>query len=341
MKKLSFVFFAVLLIASGVVISYQRALSEPIDSNPNGADFKVGRGENVETIGQNLFEARLISSTYLFRYYVWSNGLANKLQAGSFNIKPRLNLKETVATLMAAKRESKRILIREGETIEDMAAAFASSSLFAADDFLAVTGNPLTSQEPAEDIAGRYGFLADKPKSASLEGYLFPDTYDFEVGATPEAASVKMLDNFNRKLTPELRAKIKAQGRTIYETVIMASLVEKEVQTLEDMRIVSGIFWSRLSIGQALQSDATLSYILRDTTDAHTLEQLKSESPYNSYRYKGLPPTPISNPGINAIVAAIEPTPTSYNFFLTGKDGKVHYAKTFAEHIANKNKYLK
>ena len=140
----------------------------------------------------------------------------------------------------------------------------------------------------------------------------------------------------------QLNPSILKKNKSIGEIMIMASIVEKEVQTLEDMKIASGIFWKRISNGQRLESDAPLSYILQDTNDQHSGRDLELDSPYNTYRFIGLPPTPISNPGLNAISAAIYPTASKYNFFLTVTiDGKkkVIYSATFEEHVANRHKY--
>jgi UPF0755 protein len=157
-----------------------------------------------------------------------------------------------------------------------------------------------------------------------------------------------MLENFDRKLTSELREEIERQGKSIYDVIIMASLIEKEAPINyndpenRDARIVSDIFWGRLEIGQALESDATLSYWFGDTNPAHSGEELAVGTPYNSYKYRGLPPTPICNPGIKAIEAAIYPIDTDYNYFLTSLDGEnIYYARTYKEHLDNKYKYLK
>jgi UPF0755 protein len=139
-----------------------------------------------------------------------------------------------------------------------------------------------------------------------------------------------------------MRKDILAQNKNIQEIIVMASIIEREVQTPEDMKLVSGVFWNRLKIGQRLQSDAPLSYILQDTNDQHSGKDLEFDSPYNTYRYAELPPGPIANPGVNAIDASIHPTMSDYNFFLTvNVDGikKVIYSKNFEEHVKNRQKY--
>lgn len=198
------------------------------------------------------------------------------------------------------------------------------------------------------DFSNEFSFLKDKPSYYSLEGFLFPDTYRVYEDASTTDIVYKMLSNFDKKLTPQMRADIAAQGKTIYEIVIMASLIEKEApidysdSENKDARMVSDIFWGRLKSGQALQSDATLTYLLADNNASHSGADLEIDSPYNTYKYKGLPPTPICNPGAKALEAAIYPIKTDYNYFLTSRDGKnIYYAKTYEEHLNNKYKYLK
>ena len=165
-------------------------------------------------------------------------------------------------------------------------------------------------------------------KTAGLEGYLFPDTYLFLPGAETEQIIGTMRDNFQKKA-----------GDVGQDTVIMASLIEKEVPDSDDRKIVSGILWKRLEIGMPLQVDAVFPYI---TGRQKVLsDDLKIDSLYNTYFYKGLPPGPISNPGLDAIEAARNPKESPYLYYLSGRDGKTHFAKTFAEHLKNKEKYLK
>ena len=165
-------------------------------------------------------------------------------------------------------------------------------------------------------------------KTEKLEGYLFPDTYLFLPFAETEQIIGTMTDNFKNKA-----------GDIGRDIVIMASLIEKEVPDSDDRKIVSGILWKRLKLGMALQVDAVFPYI---TGKQKVLsDDLKIDSPYNTYLHKGLPPGPIANPGLDAIIAARNPQETSYLYYLSGNDGKTHFAKTFSEHLRNKEKYLK
>jgi UPF0755 protein len=227
------------------------------------------------------------------------------------------------------------------------------------------TSDSSLSNLKIKDFKQKYSFLSDAPDEASLEGYLFPDTYFFNC-LEPEVICVdgepriskcnkgdlegivnKILSNFDQKLTSDLREEIKKQDKTIFEIVIMASILEKEVQTFEDKKIVSGIFWKRIEEGIPLQSCATIAYVLN--RDGWTFSEMQTsiaknkdiESPYNTYKYKDIPPGPISNPGIDSIKAAVFPEFTGYNYFLTDPEtGATIFSQTLEKHNQNIVKYF-
>ncbi len=244
------------------------------------------------------------------------------------------------------------IQIPEGWTNRDIGQYFSRLGKWTSEDLYEAVGQTSYDvcggkRQTDRDWKKEYSFLADKPDCASLEGYLFPDTYRLYASSTVEEAVSRMLDNFDKKLDDSLRKEIKLQGKTINDVIIMASLIEKEApisySDKENLaaRMISGIFWRRLKNGQRLESDATLSYILEDKKDQHSGEELDNSSPYNTYRKAGLPPGPICNPGLVAIEAAIYPIRSDYNFFLTDQNGNVYYARTYEEHLRNKYKYLR
>jgi len=172
------------------------------------------------------------------------------------------------------------------------------------------------------------------------EGFLFPDTYFFSENVTVEEVENTMIANFNKKIAPS-RGEIEMSGHTERDIVIMASILEKEATTEEDKALVSGVLWKRISRGMPLQVDATFLYLLGKKSSELTVDDLKMNSAYNTYRNKGLPAGPIGNPGIVAIRAAIHPTTSPYLYYLSDDNGVMHYAKTFEEHVANKEKYLR
>ena len=265
-----------------------------------------------------------------------------------------------LATYRSAKNEPAKIIpaaeenavLLEGWTNEDIDKYFKESAKWQGDEFFLAAGyknvyGKANKQEFTRDFSKEFSFLSDKPENLSLEGYLFPDTYRIYSSSTPEEIIFKMLNNFDKKLTPKMREDIKESGKTIHEILTMASIIEKEAPIYaqsdsKEAKIISGIFWNRVNINMGLQSDATLSYIYNDKKPVHSGKELEIDSAYNTYKYRGLPPGPIANPGIIAIEAAIYPSKTNYYYFLTTLDGSaIYYAKTYEEHLKNKYKYLK
>ncbi len=171
------------------------------------------------------------------------------------------------------------------------------------------------------------------------EGYLFPDTYYFAKDTDANAIISHLRETFDVRVR-ELLPQIASSGHTLQEIVIMASLIEKETRTPESRRTVSGILWKRIGLGMPLQVDAVFGYIHDRDTYSPSFEELRVDSPYNTYTNRGLPPGPIANPGLDSILAALNPTETPYLYYLTGRDGKMWYAKTFEEHKTNRARYL-
>ena len=183
--------------------------------------------------------------------------------------------------------------------------------------------------------------FSDKPAGVSYEGYLFPDTYRVYADATPEDVLKKIFANLNKKITPEMREEIKKQKKSIYEILTMASVVEKEAPTKNDMAMVADIFWRRYNKNWALQSCATVNYITGKNDPGVTTEDKETDSLFNTYKYPGLPLGAISSPGLTAIMATIYPSANNYWYFMSDSDGVTHYAKTLDEHNANVYRYLR
>lgn len=220
----------------------------------------------------------------------------------------------------------------EGWTIEETAAYLLKAY------GLPVTAFEKTAYAYPKSPAGKK-FLGSG-RITSIEGYLFPDTYRIYKNATGLQVLEKMVANFDTRVTDDIRARIRAQHLTVHEGVTLASIIEKEVATSEDRRIVAGIFLRRLRSGMALQADSTVNYVTKKGVSRASIADTRIDSPYNTYKYRGLPPGPISNPGLDAIRAVGEPVATQYWYFLTTEDQKVIYAKDFEEHKRNRAKYL-
>ena len=304
-------------------------------------------------ISRNYYISGFIFLIIILIVVSFLNGFSNNFLGRASQKFLRIVKKPVPVTVVYQPEETIKIL--EGWTNQDIVEYLVERGQGTNEELFLQIGKGLVddknnpSQALSVDWVAKFSFLADKPKEASLEGYLFPDTYRIFASTTPEAIIQKMLENFEAKLNREMRAEIKRQGKTIYEILTLASIVEKEAPIYNndvtdnyDARFIAGIFWDRLKIGQALQSDATLSYLLQDNNPRHSGADLEIDSPYNTYEYRGLPPGPICNPGLAAIQAAIYPLYTEYNYFLTPTDTRtVIYARTYADHLVNKNKYLK
>lgn len=309
-------------------------------ANAESVIFEVERGDSVSDIALGLNEAGIITSELFFKIYVKLTGNASHLQAGSFELTPGMNFRSLVAELIDAQAQEVEVTIPEGYTIEQIGEAVMKAL-------------PGISEEDWEDATGTNGksmieegeLLSGIPDDQGMEGYLFPDTYRFRVDASARTVAETMVLTLKRRLAeqgigvPEnLRF---ANGLTFHELLTLASIVEREVRSPEDMKRVAGIFFTRLKIGMALQADSTVNYLTGKQDASVTLEDSRINSPYNTYRVLGLPPGPISNPGMNALTAVLEPLDSDDLYFLTTPEGEVIYARSFDEHVANKYQYLK
>lgn len=319
----------------------------PASSDANEKVFVIAKGEKVSEISQRLKEQNFIKNKFVFEVYIWLNNLQSKFQPGEHKLRQNMNFWEIARVLTKASGPEERdIKIIEGWDNREIAEYLEKEGIVEKDVFLETIKN----QEPV----GNYGFLEDRPEGATLEGYLFPDTYRIykeipkellgdrdREAALAEHIIGKMLDNFDKKLTAGLREEIVRQKKTIFEIVTMASILEKEVKSDEDRAMVADIFWRRLKAGMPLQADSTVNYATGKSAARASLNDIGIDSLYNTYKYKGLPKGPIGNPGLGAIKAAIYPKSNNFWYFLTTDDGKVIYSRNFEEHKTNKAKYLK
>ncbi len=348
MKRATAILVAVMVLVTAFAWS-AVFLSSP--GQPADTSFVVAAGDTTDKIIDGLKERGFVRSETFFKMTLRGSGLATKLQPGTYDFKGADSYAEIVTRLtkggVAANEFTLKII--EGWNLNDIQLALEKAGYPEAGRLFHVTGIPATDhrtlssdQAPKpDDFSGKFPFLKDKPSYVSLEGYLFPDTYRLYRDATPEEVVLTLIGNLDRKLDQKIRQRIAAQGRTIHEVLTMASIIEREVHGLEDRRMVSDLFWRRLKEGMALQADSTVNYATGKDLPSVTFEDLKNVSRYNTYKYPGLPPGPIGSPGLEAIQAAVDPLPNPYVYFLTDKEGKVHYGRTLEEHNRNKAKYLK
>ncbi|MFA5714550.1 MAG: endolytic transglycosylase MltG [Candidatus Paceibacterota bacterium] len=328
-----------LLIATYII---QALFFAPV-KNIEAKLFTINKGEAVKEIAFNLKRGNLIKDPYVFIAYIAITGKYSKVQAGDYLLSSQMSAYNIINILINGETAKETITIIEGWDLRDLNDYLEKIEISTNDDFFNLTGIPteIKKNQNVEDLSKKFSFLKDKPANLSLEGYLFPDTYYIDKGDDAKTLIEKALSNFDSKLSQELRDEIKKQKKTIFEIITMASMIEKEVKTLNDKKIVSGILWKRIENGMRLQVDATVLYATGKGNSKVYTKDTQFDSPYNTYRYDGLPVGPISNPGIDSIVAAIYPTKTNNLYYLSTPDGKTIFSKTLEEHNYNKNKYLK
>ena len=301
-----------LCIAGGLYFFYFRAPSD----FPKGTIVTIKSGETVRGVAEAFESAHLVRSGLWLTNFVILVGNEARVTEGDYFF-PETESVYSIAqriTHGTYKLAPTKITIPEGSSVADIAAILKSNfPLFNSKEFLS--------------------------KARDQEGYLFPDTYYFMANTPVDDIIKKLRTTFDQKMG-SLRITIDTFNRPFDEVVTMASILEGEARQYETRRIVAGILWKRIEIGMPLQVDATFKYINGKGSAELTMADLKIKSPYNTYVNKGLPPTPISNPGYDAIKAALNPKSNPYIYFLTGKDGEMHYAKTLEEHVVNKRKYL-
>jgi UPF0755 protein len=303
--------FCVFLATLGFIASAPRSF-------PVGGLYTVSNGETLSGAAAGLEKAHIVRSPLMFKVLLTLFGGTRGLSAGDYAMSERQGV-VTVAWRLAHGEydlENVRVTIPEGFSSIDIADRLA----------------PLFPKFKVKE------FLA---RSAVYEGYLFPDTYLFPPNVTVEQVITTMTDTYQRRIV-SLAGPIAAFKKPIKDVVTMASIIEEEARTEESRRMIAGILWKRLSIGMPLQVDAAFAFVNgKKASSDLTLDDLKIDSPYNTYVNKGLPPGPISNPGLDSILATVTPIPSQYFFYLTDKSGAMRYAVTHDEHVANKNKYLR
>ncbi len=277
----------------------------------------VEQNAGLNQIAQSLFERKIIRSPFWFRVSVILTSGERGVLAGDYLFKEPASVLSVMWRLTHGifSLTPVKVTFPEGQTVAQMSV---------------VLGDELIDFDTKEFLK-----LA-KPK----EGYNFPDTYLFLPNVKPAEVITTLQNNFNAKIQ-SIAAAVAVFKKPLKDVVIMASILEAEARTTETRKIISGIIWKRLSLGMPLQVDAPFQYIIGKNTFQLTTEDLKFDSPYNTYIHKGLPPGAIGNPGLDALTAAVTPTKSPYFFYLSDVRGNMHYAKTFAEHLANKEKYLR
>lgn len=318
--------FLIFLIFAGVVafiVWFYINAQPPVSINKDFKNFLIVKGSSAGQIGTNLQKSGFIKSALAFKIYTQFSGVSGRIIAGEFRLSPSFNLFQVVGQLLRGPTEI-WVTIPEGLRREEIAAKFASG----------------LDRDPT--------FIAEfLDASKNDEGTLFPDTYLFPKDASPSSVVNKMTRTFGAK-TNSLGV---SSGLNYQQRIILASILERETKTDEERPVVAGILINRLNAGMPLQVDATVQYAVATSRCKMTVTScawwepvikpdLEINSRYNTYKFAGLPPTPIANPGLSSINAAFDPTDSNYLYYIHDADGQIHYAKTLEEQNANVRKYL-
>jgi UPF0755 protein len=310
---------------------WNQVVNQPVASSSQPVLVHVSQGESADAIAAQLYGRGLIRNQQAFTLYIRSTGASGRFQAGDFPLNRNMSMAEIVTQMTSGVPAQLTLTLREGDTLQQMAQAIQGAGLGAARDYLAAA-------RPSAWLA-QYDFLQGLPATApaNLEGFLFPDTYRLSRSEGPQGLVKRQLERFRQVVTPALRAQMTeaVAGRpaeTLWNVLVLASIVEREVNKDADRPVVCGVFYNRLAAGITLGADATVLYGLGQTAGQLTEAQLTDAgNAYNTRVHHGLPPGPISNPGLASIQGCVTPQPSPYYYYFVDKGGTTRYAKTLAE----------
>jgi UPF0755 protein len=306
---------------------YQRSL-KPVSSSQTAVVVTIPEGSTVNQIAAILEKKHLIRSAKVFTQYVRTQNQQEKLQAGTYSLRPSQSVAQIVDIMNGGDVLKKLFTILPGQRIDQIKSSMINAG-FDATEVEAAFNPALYKNHPA---------LVDKPAEASLEGYLYPDSYQKIAETKPQTIIQQSLDEMQKHLTPQLRDAFVAQGLTVHQGVVLASAVEMEVSNPSDRPLVAQVFLSRMRQGIKLESDAITTY--GDILVGHA-PSTTFDTPYNVYLHPGLPVGPISNISEDALQAVAHPAATEWLFFVSGDDGTTYFSRTLAEHQALTKQYCK
>jgi UPF0755 protein len=323
--------FVVLIVAGAAGAGWLHySIGQPYKGYTEAEQFvEIPPGSGPAVMGRRLAEAGVVRSATTFRLAVWLQGSGRRLQAGDYRFDTPMSATEVVDKIARGDVYARSITFREGLTVREMAAVYESGGFGPAADFIEAAKNA--------DLVRNID-----PGARDLEGYLFPDTYTIPRRATAAQLIERMVARFQKVMTPELQSQASARGLSVRELTTLASLVEKETGKPEERTVVAGVYSNRLKIGMGLQCDPTVIYalMLAGRYDGNIRrDDLKIDSPYNTYRYAGLPPGPIAAPGEASLQAAANPADVPYLYFVSRNDGSHVFSTTLDEHNRNVNEF--
>ena len=332
---------AVVVLAVVVLFTAQRALTHYLDvasaqTNDQPITFTVQNNESVDSVSARLQQAGLIRSATYFKLKMRLGNSSSQLKAGQFTLHQGMSVDQIITALTTSQSVAViEVRFQEGWRAEEYADKLVAVGLISTpDQFL----NAMKSNQ------WNYDFLTSRTDDQTLEGYLFPDTYQFRADATPDDVINTMLQNFNTKVPPDLRAKAQALGLNFNQVMTIASIVEREAVVPAERPIIASVYYNRMKQNMPLQADPTVQYSAGKPGDwwpKVTQAALDNSSNYNTYHQPGLPPSPICNPSLASIEAALSPAKTDYLYFVAKNDGSgAHaFATTYQQQLDNIQKY--
>jgi UPF0755 protein len=303
----------------------------------------INKGEGLGEIADKLKQEGIIDSEFFFKVYAFLTNTKNRLLPGKYEIPQDISLKNLLAILSNSPlAPEKTVTIIEGWDNKRIASYLEEEGLVTREDFFVALVQLSQDQDFLDQYANFLPTYSNVQDPAEIfQGYLFPDTYRFYEETTASAIIRKMISNFAQKFDTNLLAQANSAGHAISEIVTMASLLEKEAFLDQDRRLIADIFWTRLEINWALESCATINYILGEPKERLSFDDTRIPSAYNTYLHPGLPPGPINNPSLSSLRAAIEPLENNYCCFLSTPEGQIIFSQSIEEHNRNKQVYLK
>ncbi len=345
MKKGLFIFVLVCVLSIvGGYLLYNSQISSPLGEKHEFIDLDVPEGATIATVGEVLVDKGVLSNTFILKLYAKFSGEGQDIKAGNHRFSKELNIKDLVKVLEESPSgQTLWVTIPEGLRYDEIAEILSQKfvgvegSLFDKNLFLEYCKFP-HNFDFSDDVDKI--IKENIPAGRAIEGFLYPDTYNLEVNISTIEVFEKLVSTLNIKLTEDnILEDILNGDFSLYEILNIASMLEREANSSDEGAKIADIIIRRMEIGMPLGIDATSLYALKDWKHVLTFKELEDDNPYNTRLYAGLPPTPIANPGIEMIKAAVYPESNEYLFYLHGSDGKIRFSKTNSGHIGNK-KYL-
>lgn len=342
-KHILIYFLIIVLVITGISLfslkKYVDNQLQPIvTENIKEVQINIPKGASSSEIAKILMDNNLIKNELIFRILTKYEKMDGKFKAGKYILNNGMTPEEIMEKLVAGgiAKDSITFTVPEGFELEQIAERLEEMNIANKDTFLELTSK-------ASNFSTEYEFLIGVPEELSLEGYLYPDTYQVYIDASEKDIIRKMLNRFDNLYTDEIKAKAKELNLDLNQVITLASIIEREGRADEEREIISAVFHNRLKSGMMLQSCATVQYILGERKPVLSNEDISIESPYNTYINQGLPPGPIASPGIKSIEAAVNPANVNYMYFVFNEDetGTHTFSVTYDEHLKAINRIRK